>query len=134
MENQIERHIRKKDLLLLGILLLVFLVLFAVIRISGGHNGGNAVITVAGETYGTYPLAEDRTVEIEIDGKVTNTLVIRDGQADMIQADCPDQLCVHQHAISRGNENIVCLPNKVVVTVTGEEAGDDEDEVDVIVK
>jgi len=44
--------------------------------------------------------------------------VIRDGKADMKEADCPDKLCVHQKAISAENESIVCLPNRVVVTVT----------------
>ncbi|MFR5116202.1 MAG: NusG domain II-containing protein [Eubacterium sp.] len=31
----------------------------------------------------------------------------------MISADCPDKLCVNQHAISSNGETIVCLPNKV---------------------
>ena len=35
----------------------------------------------------------------------------------MISADCPDKLCVNQHAISSNGETIVCLPNKVVVEV-----------------
>ena len=35
----------------------------------------------------------------------------------MISADCPDKLCVHQHAISANGETIVCLPNKVVAEV-----------------
>ena len=41
----------------------------------------------------------------------------------MVEADCPDKLCVHQKAISKNNETIICLPNKVVVQVTsGEES------------
>lgn len=44
--------------------------------------------------------------------------MIRDGKADMKEADCPDKLCVHQKAISAENESIVCLPDRVVVTVT----------------
>ena len=35
----------------------------------------------------------------------------------MIEADCPDKLCVHQKAIERTNETIVCLPHKVVVEI-----------------
>jgi hypothetical protein len=38
----------------------------------------------------------------------------------MIEADCPDKLCMHQNAISLAGENIVCLPNKVVCTVVDE--------------
>jgi hypothetical protein len=69
-------------------------------------------------------------VDIVIDGVTTNVLVIEDGKADMTDADCPDRLCVHQRAISRNNETIVCLPNKVVVQVTGGE----ESEFDSIAK
>lgn len=50
--------------------------------------------------------------------------MIRDGKADMKEADCPDKLCVHQKAISAENESIVCLPNRVVVTVTNSKKKD----------
>ena len=33
----------------------------------------------------------------------------------MIRADCPDQLCVKQKAVSKNKESIICLPNKVVI-------------------
>jgi hypothetical protein len=80
------------------------------------------VVTVDGQAYGTYPLSGEQTIAIcDSDGKETNTLVIRDGKADMTEANCPDKLCVHQKAISVEKENIVCLPNRVVVTVTGDE-------------
>ena len=71
------------------------------------------------EQIGTYSLSQPQTVKIKNSkGKTTNVLVIRDGKADMKEADCPDKLCVHQKAISAENESIVCLPNRVVVTVT----------------
>ena len=71
--------------------------------------------TGAGEELtGTYSLNEDQ--EITINGG-SNILEIKNGRADMIEADCPDQLCVHQRAISASNENIICLPNKVIVEI-----------------
>lgn len=77
------------------------------------------VVTREGEVYGTYSLSQPQTVKIKNSkGKTTNVLVIRDGKADMKEADCPDKLCVHQKAISAENESIVRLPNRVVVTVT----------------
>ena len=33
----------------------------------------------------------------------------------MTEADCPDQLCVHQKAVDAAGGTIVCLPNKVVI-------------------
>lgn len=58
-----------------------------------------------------------------------NRLRIQNGQAKMEWADCPDQLCVHQKAISRTGESIICLPNQVVVSVQGSK----ESELDGIV-
>ena len=78
-----------------------------------------AEVTVDGELYGIYPLSEEQTVEILINGAAANVLVIRGGSADMTAAVCPDKLCVHQRAVSSPGEMIVCLPHKVVVAVIG---------------
>ena len=66
-------------------------------------------------------IEQEQEIPIVQDGVTTNVLTIRDGRADMTEADCPDKLCVHQKAISKNHEMIVCLPNKVVVEVTGSE-------------
>ena len=39
----------------------------------------------------------------------------------MIEADCPDRLCVKQKAICKNGETIVCLPHKVVVEIRSQE-------------
>lgn len=96
------------------------LLLFLALSIFlGGEKGAEIQITIDGKLYGTYSLSENQEIPIIIDGVTTNLLVIKDGKADMIEADCPDKLCVHQRAVSKNNESIVCLPNKVVVQVTG---------------
>ena len=59
--------------------------------------------------------------EQEIKINDTNHLIIKDGQADMIEADCPDQICVEHISISKNKETIVCLPNKVIVEIVGGE-------------
>ena len=46
----------------------------------------------------------------------------------MESADCPDQICVRQKAISKEGESIICLPNKVVVSIVGGE----EKELDAV--
>ena len=45
--------------------------------------------------------------------------MIRDGKADVTEADCPDKLCVLQGKISRSGQTIICLPNKTMVTIKG---------------
>ncbi len=81
--------------------------------------GAKVIVTVDGEPYGEYSLGQEQEVPIQIDGVTTNVLMIRDQEADMTWADCPDRLCVRQKAISGENETIVCLPNRVVVQVAG---------------
>lgn len=125
MERVVEKKSRgtaKKDMIFIAVLAAALAGLLAVFAV--GRDAGVTVrITVDGELYGSWPLSDDCEVNVMIDGKTTNVMEIRDGKADMTEADCPDQLCVHQKAISKDRETIVCLPNRVVVQITGGEEG-----------
>ena len=57
--------------------------------------------------------------------------MIEDGAARMEDADCPDQICVRQGKIRAQGETIICLPNRVVVRITGTGEPDGE-EVDAV--
>ena len=112
-----KKRIGKIDLIVIGIAAVVLACVCLVFYMSHRQQGQRVRVTVDGKLYGEYSLDEEQTLAI---GK-TNTLVIKEQKADMIWADCPDLLCVHQKAISKDGENIVCLPNRVVVTVIGDE-------------
>ena len=117
--NKRGNGMKKNDWILAACILLaaVAILLFQFVRSDSG--AGKVSVTVDGEIFGTYSLAEDQTVDI--DG--TNRLVIENGTAEMEWADCPDQICVNHRAVSREGESIICLPNQVVISVTdGEEA------------
>lgn len=120
----------RRDAGLLVILLAVGVLLFFFLRINR-PEGGTVVVRVSGEQYGSYDLRTDQ--EIEITGKDggTNLLQIRDGKASVTQASCPDLLCVHQAAVSRQGESIICLPNEVVVEIS---AAKEETTYDVLSK
>ena len=53
----------------------------------------------------------------------TNILVIEDGAAYMLEADCPDHICVSQGKVRYAGQCITCLPNKLTVTVYGTDEG-----------
>lgn len=76
-------------------------------------------VYVSDTLYGQYRLKDNQTVEIHAGEGKKNLLVIENGSASVTEATCPDLLCVHQRAISQTGENIVCLPNKVVVRIDG---------------
>ena len=112
------RRFSKRDAVILILVFAVIAAVFLVFWFRPKNNGTSVRITVDGEVYGTYILNEEQLIEVENkNGKITNRLIIEDKTARMQNADCPDQLCVHQKAISKENETIVCLPNKVVVEV-----------------
>ncbi len=78
------------------------------------EEGDRVRVTVDGVLVAQYPLDEDITVTLN---GGTNTLVIKDGKAAIVDADCPDKTCVKEGWVSRMGECITCLPNKVVVEV-----------------
>ena len=107
-----KKRISRNDVIFLAILLAVVTVFLVVYERTGTRADAGACVRVT---------VEEQEIPIVQDGVTTNVLTIRDGRADMTEADCPDKLCVHQKAISKNHEMIVCLPNKVVVEVTGSE-------------
>lgn len=111
-------ELKKKDIFLIGIILVAALFAFVLHEVIGAKSAGSVTVKVNGTIEGVYSLGEDQ--DIEINGG-TNQLVIRNGKAKMKEADCPDKLCVHQKAISKNHESIICLPNKVVVEVDSSE-------------
>lgn len=128
--------IKKADLILLAVLLIAGLAASIVLARSG-KGGGQVMIKSAGKTIGTYSLEENRTLLITRDGHVSdcdethptgeidyNILQIQDGKADMISADCHNHDCVDHKPISKGGENIICLPHKIVIQIE-KEKGDD---------
>lgn len=119
-----KKRFGKNDVILIGILLAGALLVFGFGNFYQRKTGIMVQIQVDGELYGTYSLQEEQTLPIKTDGKTTNILQIADGKAYMLTADCPDQLCVHQQAVSKEGQTIVCLPNKVVVEVSGTGKGD----------
>lgn len=111
---------RKKEGLLLAI---VFIIIIGIVLVVYGKiqsEGSVAIVTIDGDEYGRYPLSRDQEIPIKINGETTNYLVIKNGMADVTEANCPDLLCVNMKAISKDGETIVCLPNKVVVEVESE--------------
>ena len=119
---------RKNDFYLIGGLLLVFLLILLITAVT--RKTGYAVqVSVDGVVKETFPLSEDTTFTIDgYDGGV-NVLVIQDGKAFLKDTSCPDHLCEKMGKISSVGQSVICLPNRVVVEIIG----DDEPEYDAIV-
>lgn len=112
--------LKKKEVLFIAGILVFALALWGFLTVLRRGDYGSVRITVNGEEYGTYSLAENQKISIND----TNVCEIKDGKVKMIEADCPDHLCMKQPAVGSSGGTIVCLPNKVVIE--GEKTADSE--------
>ena len=109
---------RNDGFLIAGLLLsALFILLFS---LHMRENGAFVIVSVDGAFYGKYPLSQDAEIPIRT-GENYNLLVIQDKSAYIKEASCKNQVCVHQGKIRYDGQSIICLPNKVVVTVSGGE-------------
>lgn len=124
-----KKRFGKNDVIFISFLVLFCVGVCVAVYKGGAVEGSTISITIDGAEYGTYSLLEEQTITIEQDGHI-NIIEIKNGEAYMKEASCPDQLCVDQNEISFDKESIICLPNKVVITVTS----DMESDLDGIVR
>lgn len=110
----------KNWIVFFSVLLIVCIAAFLLLTHFG--NGGTlAVIRVDGEIYekinlDTVAVAYD--IEIKTDLGY-NKIHIEHGSICVAEADCPDQICVHQGSISDDGVPIICMPHHVTVEITG---------------
>ncbi|MBE6585704.1 MAG: NusG domain II-containing protein [Ruminococcaceae bacterium] len=118
----------RNDIIFIVILLTVLSLAGLAIFFFRGE-GDTVTVEVDGAVWGVYSLSEDRTIEIYTGsaGEALNLLVIRDGKAYVETATCPDGICAAHRPISHEGESIVCLPHKVVITVSTTESGNSPD-------
>ncbi|RKI37184.1 NusG domain II-containing protein [bacterium D16-51] len=107
---------KRNDILLIAGIFLAALLVFGAIRLSGTKGGDIVEIEADGTAIKTLPLNTDTSYTIKTKSGI-NILEIKNGSANITEADCPDKLCVHQKAISRQGETLVCLPHKVIVSI-----------------
>lgn len=113
---------KKKDWILLGSLLVIIVVGLVAYRFFSPsvEKKGEVIVKVAGKEVGRYNLYQDAKIEIPAQYG-TSVLEIKDGNAEMITAGCPDQICVHQGKIHFHGEMIICIPNEMIVEIKGED-------------
>lgn len=110
-----KKIINKSDIILLVILIAVAVVAMLAFRIKK-TEGYSIEIIHSGEVIHTMSLEKDDTYVFKTEAG-TNTIVVRDGEAYVIDADCPDKICEEYKPVSRVGESIICLPHKLVVQV-----------------
>jgi len=119
---------RKNDLIaVFSVLLLAAFVFILCISPDTGASGKYACVYLDGKLIKQLPLDTDG--EFTVKGEYTNTVSIRNGKASITFSDCPGGDCMHSGSTSSSAKSIVCLPNRVEITVSAF-----DDEVDFTVR
>ncbi len=87
-------------------------------------QGDTVTISIDGRIYGNYPLNVNRKIFLK-QGDEFNTVLIENSEVRILEANCAGQECVHQGAISKSGESIICLPHKTVVEITNQNSSYD---------
>ena len=104
----------RNDIILITSLLVIALAALLILLITR-KDGARVLVEQNGSLYGEFSLENDK--DIKLHGAV---LVIKDWHAYVKDATCPDKLCEMQSKINKTGETIVCLPNRIVITVDTE--------------
>ncbi len=84
------------------------------------NQGEKVIISVDKTNNFVYPLNQDK--EIVVNGKLgTAKVVIKDGRVRILNSPCPLKICEKKGWISKKGDFIICIPNRVVIKITGKE-------------
>ena len=122
----------KNEIIFVGIIFLVAAVFFGINFHENRKNGNIVESTVNGETYQRIPLNKNQTIQVKTKGDNLNEITIQDGEVYMSKSTCKDHLCENMGHISIVGVPITCLPNKVVVTIKGED--ENKNQIDSVVR
>lgn len=107
------------DILLISVLLCLALII-GLVSLLTRRKGNVVCVEIDGIEVGRYSLEKDAEYTLN---NGTNILIIENGQAYLIYANCPDKTCVKTGKIKYVGESIICLPNKISITIRGDASG-----------
>ena len=112
---------RKTKILIIGLIAVCIFCTALFLLLRRADRGTVAVISVNGEEYDRIDLSEvTEAYEMEIETEFgCNTLLVEPGAISVISASCPDKICVRQGKLTGGGMPIVCMPNRLVISLEG---------------
>ncbi|MBQ2721076.1 MAG: NusG domain II-containing protein [Clostridia bacterium] len=107
--------IRKSDIILTASII-VLCIVAAVLPFFFSTDGSTVEIYVDGVFFTEKNLSEDS--ETDVDGLMS--VIIENGLVRVENSVCPSGACEHSLPISKSGESIICLPNKIMIKISGE--------------
>lgn len=107
----------KYDFILIISVFLLFVIFFVTWLIVSNGNKKEVLVERKDIEYSeVYDINQNQT--IKIDGKISEVIIIiEDGYVYVEESGCSDKICIHTGKISKIGEQIVCLPNMVIISI-----------------
>ena len=112
-ENKKKYHL---DIIVISAILLVSLLTLLIVTLTK-KEGSTVVVEINGVKVSEYSLFQSG--EYSLNGG-TNVLVIENGEAYLNYSDCPDHTCERTGKIKYVGQSIICLPNKINISIKGD--------------
>lgn len=126
---------KRKDIVLIALALLVALALYGGNRLLADKNADTVVVAVDGVEKLRVPLSAEGVYSVPLAEGEENVIAVEGGAVWMQSANCRDQLCVQQGRTRSAGKQIVCLPHRVVVSLERTQGvAVQEDDLDVVVR
>ncbi|QGU93873.1 NusG domain II-containing protein [Clostridium bovifaecis] len=124
---------KKFDKIIIVALIAVAVVSGVVIKVNSNrkYDQKYAEIKVEGKLYKKVSLDKSKkkqTIDIKT-GLGENIVEVENGGVRIIDADCPDEICIKDGFKDKPGDVLVCLPHKVVIEIKGVS---DNSKVDII--
>ena len=117
--SQVSKNKYRWDIIFISALL-IFSAITLLIVYTTKEEGAKVTVEIDGVFTAEYPLDTDGFFSLN---NGTNVLVIEKGEAYLNYSSCPDHTCENTGKIRYVGQTIICLPNRVSITVTGDGDG-----------
>lgn len=114
-------YFKKADIFLFIAVLLIGLFGFVLLR-HDAKDTATVQISSEGEIIKTVPLKTDGIYDITTEYGY-NIIIVENGQVWVSEADCPGKDCMRFGKISRDGQVILCLPHRLVVSISNSAQG-----------
>lgn len=122
---------KKKDFILITIVLIVIVGFLGYTKFKDMNQEVSTVqVYKDNELYREIPLDSEEEFTIK-DGNHINKVRVHDRGVEVVEANCPDKVCVKTGFITKPSQNIVCIPNKISIKIVDKNA---DDKIDAIVE
>jgi hypothetical protein len=103
-----------------AVIIVSALALLVVVWAVMHHAGGSvATVRVDGKVVATFDLTSATPRTLRVAGAIGPVDIATDGKGSIrvLDATCPDQICVKTHPAHSPGDQIICVPNHMVITV-----------------